>query len=85
LGADHPDTAEAFHGLAELYQQQGKYEQAEAFYQRALAIREQRLGLTHPETQNTRKGYTALLHITGRDVEVTVLDTSDEPSPERDH
>src|SRR5262249_15267575 len=32
-GAEHPYTAEVLHGLAELYQQQGKYEQAAPLFQ----------------------------------------------------
>ena len=41
---------EPLNGLANLYREQGKYEQAEPLYQRALRIREQQLGLEHPET-----------------------------------
>jgi hypothetical protein len=45
-------------------------------------IREQRLGLTHPDIQETRKAYAAFLHIVGRDAEATVLEMSHEPSAE---
>ena len=41
------------HNLAELYRRQGKYEQAEELYQRALAIREKVLGSDHPDTATT--------------------------------
>ncbi len=54
--------------------QQGKYKEAEAFYQRALAIREQRLGPTYPDTQLTRKVYAAFLRVVGRDAEATMLE-----------
>src|SRR6266704_2949364 len=47
--------------LGELYYEQEQYSQAEPFYQRALAIREQTLGLQHPDTaQNV--AYLAKLH-----------------------
>jgi tetratricopeptide (TPR) repeat protein len=84
LGVSHPDTAESLHGLAQLYQQQGKYGQAELLYQRALHIREQLLGLAHPETENTRQAYAALLRLLERDESATVLDTGDKPSAEED-
>jgi tetratricopeptide (TPR) repeat protein len=40
LGADHPLTASSLGNLAVLYQEQGKYEQAEAFAQQALTLLE---------------------------------------------
>jgi hypothetical protein len=40
---------------------QGKYEQPEPLYQRALAICEQQLGAQHPTTQTVRKNYARLL------------------------
>ena len=50
LGGEHHDTAYPLYGLAELYQRQEKYEQAEVLYQRAVAIREQHFGSTHPQS-----------------------------------
>jgi len=82
LGAEHPDTAESLHGLAQLCQHQGKHEQAEALYQRALRIREQWLGETHPETEKTRRTYAAFLRRTERDESTKVTETSDKPSAE---
>jgi len=61
LGPNHPDTATSLNNLAELYHSQGKYEQAEPLYQRALAIREQALGPNHPNTNATRANYAGLL------------------------
>ena len=52
-GPEHPETAVALHGLACLYQDWGKYDEAESFYQRALTIREQALGPEHPHTATT--------------------------------
>ncbi len=39
--------------MALLYYTQGKYEQAEPLYQRALAIREQQVGPQHPDTASS--------------------------------
>jgi hypothetical protein len=44
-----------------LYQDQGKYAEAEPLYQRALAICEQQLGASHPTTKIVRQNYTLLL------------------------
>ncbi|MBV9688647.1 MAG: tetratricopeptide repeat protein [Ktedonobacteraceae bacterium] len=66
LGAEHPSTASTLHELARLYQTQGKYEQAEPLYQRALRICEQVLGAEHPSTRITLKNYTILLQTMGR-------------------
>jgi hypothetical protein len=61
--------AHVLHGLAVLFQCQGKYEQVEALYQRALAIREHLVGPTHPETGNTPRAYATFLHLVERDAE----------------
>src|SRR5260370_8818725 len=46
-------TGSRSHQLAYLYQQQGKYLEAEPLYLRALSIYEQALGPEHPSTGNT--------------------------------
>jgi tetratricopeptide (TPR) repeat protein len=46
----HPLTAASLNNLALLYQNQGKYTQAESLLQQALTIREQALGPTHHNT-----------------------------------
>jgi hypothetical protein len=46
--------------LAGLYDAQGRYEQAEPLYQRALMIDEQQLGREHPTTQTVREDYVTL-------------------------
>jgi tetratricopeptide (TPR) repeat protein len=48
LGLDHPNVAVSLYRLAELYDLQGRYAQAEPLYKRSLAIREKTLGLDHP-------------------------------------
>ncbi len=37
-GPDHPDVADTLGNLANLYRQQGKYEEAEPLYKRAILI-----------------------------------------------
>ena len=73
-GTEHPATAISVHGLAELYRQQGKYEQAEPIYQRALAIRQRQLGPTHPDTMEAHKAYVAFLRLLGRDEEADAME-----------
>jgi len=65
LGPEHPNTAKSLNNLAALYKAQGKYEQAELLYQRALAIREQVLGPEHPNTRTIRSNYFLLLESKG--------------------
>jgi tetratricopeptide (TPR) repeat protein len=50
LGPEHPDTLMSVSNLGFLYQAQGRYDEAEPLYQRALAGREKTLGLEHPDT-----------------------------------
>lgn len=61
LGPEHPDTALSIGHLATFYENQGKYEQAESLYQRALQIMEKTLGPEHPTTKIMRSNYTRLL------------------------
>lgn len=49
LGNNHPDVAQSMNSLACLYQDQGKYEQAEKHFVTALHIREMALGERHPD------------------------------------
>ncbi len=44
----HPDVAASLNNLAGLYQDQGRYNEAEPLYQQSLAIRKQQLGKNHP-------------------------------------
>ena len=53
LGPEHPDTLGSLNNLAVLYWNQGKYEQAEPLYQRALEAQERVLGPEHPNTLGT--------------------------------
>ena len=49
FGANDPRLGTTLNNLAELYQDQGRYGEAEPLYKRALAIREKALGPEHPD------------------------------------
>ena len=49
LGDSHPFIASTLNNIASLYRSQKKYEQAEAFYQKALSMRKDLLGDRHPD------------------------------------
>ena len=66
MGPQHPDTALSLNNLAVLYRKQGKYEQAEPLYVRALAIREQQLGPLHPDTASSLNNLAAPLLAQGK-------------------
>ena len=44
LGPEHVNVAQSFNNLAGLYNDQGRYADAEPLYKRSLAIREKALG-----------------------------------------
>jgi tetratricopeptide (TPR) repeat protein len=74
LGADHLLVAHPLNGLANLYQRQGKYEQARLLYERVLDMRQRLLAPQHPDTVETRKWYAALLRAMDRSDEATLLE-----------
>jgi tetratricopeptide (TPR) repeat protein len=74
LGPEHPDVAQSFNNLAELYRVQGRYADAEPHYQWALAILEKVFGPKHPDVAIVIKNYAALLRATNRDVETAGLE-----------
>ncbi len=55
LGPEHPDLATDYNNLANLYTNQGRYQEAEPLYQRAIAIRERVFGPEHPFTVQVRQ------------------------------
>ena len=59
--------------LARLYHAQGKYDQAEPLYKRALAIREKALRPDHPDVAAVLENYAALLKATNRPAEADKL------------
>ncbi len=74
MGPEHPSTGTTLHALASLYQQQGKYLEAEPLYLRALHIYKQAYGPEHTLTQKTVKNYASLLHTMGRETEAHQLE-----------
>ena len=50
LGEDHPDTATSYNNLASNLNAQGRYDEAEPLYRKALEIHTQVLGEDHPDT-----------------------------------
>ncbi|HEU5377518.1 MAG TPA: tetratricopeptide repeat protein, partial [Ktedonobacteraceae bacterium] len=53
LGLEHPAIATSLNLLANLSRDQGQYQQAEAFYLRALSLRRQFLKQEHPDIAET--------------------------------
>ena len=60
LGSNHPDVAASLDSLAELYQDQGRYADAEPLYKRSLAIRERTFGPNHPDVANSQNNLATL-------------------------
>lgn len=54
LGKDHPDVAKQLNNLALLCQNQGKYDEVEYYYCRALEIYESCLGPDDPNVAKTK-------------------------------
>lgn len=68
LGADHPDTLQALHGLSRIFDQLGKQDQMqemahriEKSYRKILGEQHERLGIKHPSTHNTLEQLTESL------------------------
>jgi tetratricopeptide (TPR) repeat protein len=70
LGAEHPDVAQTFHGLAEIYfWKWKKIEQAESLLQRAIAIYEKAQLIDHLELAQILTTYANLLSYLNRKTE----------------
>jgi len=50
---NHPDTLHIVDNIALVFDNQGQYEKALEFYERALAGRQKALGVDHPDTLTT--------------------------------
>ena len=61
LGEDHPDVATSLNNLAGLLEAQGKLDEAEPMYRRALAIDEKALGEDHPDVATSLNNLAYLL------------------------
>src|SRR5260370_15520415 len=66
LVADHLHTATSLNNLAGLYHTQGKYEQAEPLFQRALKIDKQVYGKDHPDIASDLNNLAGLYHDQGK-------------------
>ncbi len=61
LWDEHPDVSTSLINLALIYDNQGRYDEAESLYLQALEMRRKLLGDEHPYTQGTQRSYQALL------------------------
>ncbi len=59
----------SLNNLAGLYDDQGRYAEAEPLYKRSLVIREKVLGPGHPNVATSLENYAAVLRATGRTAE----------------
>ncbi len=73
FGFNYPYTATSMAILAEVYQAQGRFSEAEATYKRALAIQESSLGSNHSETANTLEKLAGLYVKMGKSQEAEQL------------
>jgi tetratricopeptide (TPR) repeat protein len=60
LGKEHPDLAVTLNNLANLYQVQGRYEEAEPLYQRSLEILKKAFPAGHPNIDIFKSNYAEL-------------------------
>ena len=74
LGKDHPDLAKCYSNLASLLQTQGKYNEAESLYRRAIAIDDERaFGKGHPNLSGWYSNLALLLKFQGKYAEAEPL------------
>ena len=66
LGADHPNTLDAGHNLAGVYQTAGRLEEAISLYEQTLAASERVLGSDHPDTLDARNQLASAYRAVGR-------------------
>ena len=74
LGPEYLQVASSLNNLASLYQDQGKYADAELLCKQALAIEEKTLGPEHPNVVTSLENYAALLRKTNRKSEAVKLE-----------
>jgi CHAT domain-containing protein len=73
LGLEHPDVAQILASLADLYENDGRYNKAESLYRRCLKIRESNLGPEHPKVAHSLNGLANLYMDLGRYAEAELL------------
>lgn len=62
LGVEDPRTAQSYYKLAQLYSAQGRYQEAEPLYLKAITTRAQTLGPNHTAIAAMLDQYAVLLH-----------------------
>jgi tetratricopeptide (TPR) repeat protein len=67
-------VATSLNNLAGLYDAQGNYSKAEPLYQRALEIKERKLGSYHPSVATSLENLAILYRATQRTVEAEALE-----------
>ncbi|UYV77507.1 KLC4 [Cordylochernes scorpioides] len=73
LSKNHPDVAKQLNNLALLCQNQGKYEEVECYYQRALEIYERTLGPDDPNVAKTKNNLASAYLKQGKYKEAEIL------------
>src|SRR5947199_336002 len=73
LGPEHADVAHSLNNLAKLYDNQGRYAEAEPLYQHCLAILEKALGPEHPNVATGLNNLGGLYYHQGRYAEAEPL------------
>ncbi len=68
------NVGRCLNALAMFYKAQGRYEEAEPLYKRAIAVTEQALGASHRHLAITLDGYASLLRLTHREAEASELE-----------
>ncbi|MEQ9370391.1 MAG: tetratricopeptide repeat protein [Coleofasciculus chthonoplastes F3-SA18-01] len=65
-GENHPDVAQSLNNLAVLYDNKGRYEEAEPLYLEALELRKRLLGENHPHIASSLNNLAYLYYSQGR-------------------
>ena len=71
---DDPNVAVTMVGLAKLYTEQGRYDEAEPLFLKAIDIQKEKLGAENPERIKSLKEYASLLRKTNREREAAQLE-----------
>ncbi len=74
FGPEDPRLSATLNNLAWLYDDQGKYAEAEPLYKRSLAILEKALGQEHSNVATTLENYAGLLREMGREEEASSME-----------
>jgi tetratricopeptide (TPR) repeat protein len=70
---EHPDVAVLLYNLANVRTEQERYDEAEALYKRALAIREKALGPEHPDVAMLLSDWATSYEAQGRSEDAELL------------